>query len=129
VKHALLAFALLAPLSTQLASADPYVDPCTDPEVVQPNSWFIGVNDGDTTSREGLLTILRLLATGGFATEDIFGYDFTPDITFYVTFDPGYWNSPDRAEQVKNETLGAIGAVEGTSIRCNPLAFPAGAPR
>jgi hypothetical protein len=120
-------FAAIITLSLALptyASAQT-VDPCTDPSVAAPNSWFLRMNDGNVATKENMLASMVVLAETGFTVSSVLAYDFSTDITFVVEFNPELFFEEETASRVKEETLTRWIHIPGNNIDCNWLAFPA----
>ena len=97
-------------------------DECTDPERHALNSWLVDVYLDDVADKEEIMATLKLMATGGFSTRDIFSYSGDPVVTIVLSLDPSYWL--EDGETIKNETLSAIKAIPGNVVICNGLIFP-----
>ena len=98
-------------------------DPCSDREHVVPNSWLISVNEEDQSSKQDILTTLKLLSKGGFEIRSMF--DFAdPDIVLATYFRPDYYYDQDRADEVKNSVLEELQTLDGVKIRCNGINYP-----
>lgn len=96
------------------------VDPCVKLRSEQRNNWILTLNQKDSSSREQLLSTLRLLATQGFTPEFIVAPPQDAHIALVFTFNPDLFRSPEIAEQTKNETLRALIEI-GNSVECNDL--------
>jgi hypothetical protein len=114
--------ALVLSLSSTSALAE-RLDPCTGPENVL-NSWFVSVNDEDLSSREDILQVLRLIATGGFSNQ-VFDWGQDPSVTIFISFDPSYWADAKAGRAAKAKVLRGLKKLDGVLLRCNPKAYPA----
>ena len=102
-----------------------FTDPCVGPNY-QSNSWLLEINREDQSTREGLLQTLDLLGRGGFSLTHVFAFDGGESKTVVVKFNPGYWvEGINRANEIKNKTLGELANIPGNSIHCNGIFRPA----